>query len=40
MLSDDLEGWEGKGREAQEGGDICLFMADSHCFIAETNATL
>ena len=22
-------GWEGDGREAQEGGDICIPMADS-----------
>ena len=27
-------------REAQEGGDICIFAADSHCHIAETNTTL
>ena len=27
---DNLEGWdgEGNGREAQEGGDICIRMAD------------
>ena len=30
----------GSGREAQEGGDICILMADSHCCMAETNATL
>ena len=28
------------GREAQEGGDICLHIADSLCFTAETNTTL
>ena len=30
-LSKDLEGWDGKGggREVQEGGDICIPMADS-----------
>ena len=30
MLSDNLEGWEGVGggREVQEGGDICIPMAD------------
>ena len=31
MLCDNLEGWEGAGggREVQEGGDICIPMADS-----------
>ena len=33
MLCDSLEGWNGGGgREAQMGGDICIFMADS-CFL-------
>ena len=29
-LCDNLEGWEGEGagREAQEGGDTCILMAD------------
>ena len=27
-------------REVQEGGDICMHMADSHCRTAETNTTL
>ena len=31
--------WEGD-REAQEGGDTCMHMADSWCREAETNATL
>ena len=37
-----LEGKDGVegGREAQEGGDICIPMIDSCCFIAETNTTL
>ena len=26
----------GGGREAQEGGDICIHIADSLCCIAET----
>ena len=30
----------GDGREAQEGGDTCLPMADSHRCTAETNTTL
>ena len=31
MLCDNLEEWDGKGgeRELQEGGDICIPMADS-----------
>ena len=29
----------GEGREAQEGGDICITMTDS-CCMAETNITL
>ena len=28
------------GREAQEGGDICIHIADSLCCTAETNTTL
>ena len=30
-LCNSLEGWgvEGDGREVQEGGDICILMADS-----------
>jgi len=27
-------------REVQEGGDICMHMADSRCRTAETNTTL
>ena len=42
MLCDNLEGWDGVGggREVQEGGDISILMADSHCCMAETNTTL
>ena len=31
MLCDNIEGWHGVegGREAQEGEDICMSMADS-----------
>ena len=41
MLCDDPEGWdEENGREIQEGGGICICIADSlHC-TAETNTTL
>ena len=34
MLYDDLEGWDRgtRGREVQQGGDICIYTADSlHC---------
>ena len=42
MLGNNLEEWVevGSGREGQEGGDTCTPVADSHCDIAETNATL
>ena len=42
MLCDGLEGRDGVegGREVQEGGAICMLMADSHCCVAETNITL
>ena len=37
MLCDGLEGWglASSGREAQEGGDMCVHLADS-CCTAET----
>ena len=35
MLSDGLEGCD--GREAHEGGNICILTADSLCCTAETN---
>ena len=38
MLCDNPEGWG--GREVQEGGDICILMADSRCCVAETKTTL
>ena len=41
MLCVDLEGWDGGGEwGAQEGGDICIHIADSLCCTAETNITL
>ena len=33
-------GWGWGGREAQEGGVICINMADSCCCTTETNTTL
>ena len=40
MHCDDSKvGWGG-GREAQEGGDICILIADSHGCTAESNTTL
>ena len=37
-----LEGWDGEGygKEVQKGGDICIPMADSCCYMAETHAIL
>ena len=32
-----MEGWG--GREAQEGGNICIHLAESCCCAAETNTT-
>ena len=38
---DALEGWNGGwGQGAQEGGNICIRRADSHCYTAEINTTL
>ena len=30
-------GWGGSEEEAQEGWDICVYTANSHCCIADTN---
>ena len=35
MYCDDLN-----GKEAPDGGDICICMADSFCCIVETNITV
>ena len=40
MHGDDLNGWDGQGREVQEEGDICIHIADSLCCTVETNTTL
>ena len=42
MFCDNLEGWDGVGggREVQKGGDICIPMADSCCYMAETNTSM
>ena len=41
MLCDDLEGWDG-GVEGSEGGgeNICVHIADSHCYTTEMNTAL
>ena len=41
-LCDDLDGWDKGwgGTEAQEGGDICILLADSHGCTPETNTAL
>ena len=38
MLSDNLEGWDGVAgeRETQEGENVCVTMADSHCCMPQT----
>ena len=36
MLCDHLEGWEGDTR-GRGYGDICIHIADSLCYTAETN---
>ena len=39
-LCDDLVGWDGGGgREAREGGDVCIYIADPLCH-TETSPTL
>ena len=42
MFCDNPEGSDGVGigREVQEGGDICVPMADSCWYMAETNTIL
>ena len=41
MICDNLEEWDGgDGKEATEGGDICMHRADSCCCTGETNTTL
>ena len=39
-----LKGWDGGGRagvrKAQEGRDMCVVIADTHCCTAETNTAL
>ena len=39
VLCDDLEGWDRGwvGREVQEGGDMCIHVADSRGCTTETN---
>ena len=35
-----MGGVGGGWREAQEGGNMCILMADSHCYMAETSTKL
>ena len=35
-----MGGMEQGGKQALEGGDICIYTADSLCCIAETNRTI
>jgi len=41
-VNNNLEGWDevGGGREVQEGGDKCISIADSCCYMAEANTIL
>ena len=42
VLCDNLEGWDGVGggREVREGGDMCIPMADSCWYMAETDTVI
>ena len=41
MLCDHLEVWDREGgSEMQEGGDICIHIADFLCYTEEANTTL
>ena len=36
-----LDGWDGGGgRKVKEGGDVCIYIADSLRRMTETNTTL
>lgn len=39
VLCDEREGWgvEGSGKDAKGDGDMCILIADSSCYKAETN---
>ena len=39
MLFEDIEGWDGVGREPLDKGDVYIHIADSCCHMAETNTT-
>ena len=36
MFCGDLDGWDVGRKEDQEGGDMCIHIADPCCFTAET----
>ena len=39
-LAQGTGGWQGDGREVQEGGDVCVAVADSCGCLSETNKIL
>ena len=39
-LWDDLEGWDGEGREGRERGHVCIIMVGLPCCMAEINTVL
>ena len=41
MICDHLEGWDREGDSRGRGyGGICIYIADSLCYIPETNTTM
>ena len=40
MLYDNLEGWDGVREKVQDGGDMCVLVANLCCCIAEINTIL
>ena len=40
VLCDDLEGWDGGGREVQEGGNVCVHMTNLDSVLKTKGITL
>ena len=40
VLYDNLEGWDGVREKVQDGGDMCVLVANLCCCIAEINTIL